>query len=559
MVCLDHTLIKKNKMEDKLLIEIQKIKKVMLLESSPGTALRGMVKLFTGTIDRGRILRQLNDVEALDTTTLTELDRLSGDSFFDELINKIKNLQSIGVGADSKYFKSLEVLLENVGKKNEFEDTIEKIRTLADPKKRKQAIDLFVGNFDNSTLQNMFRTSLDEIDKDIHKTIDPSKLKGKVLDRGKNVSWANTEIGLPLSTAERTFLQQKYPMSLLVEDLYHWSQGLMNAFSKTLTKEDKINKLIDDVYKRLINVVNDLDPNMKSDDLKKQMAKIWADVNKIRIYGKGEISIDDKNWNSELFNMFLKSAENKGVSFNLIDKLKKGYDENNPMTRPSWWDNLVKKSKMYEILNEYLGQSLAKFTKFIGKLTYQVLSRLLTYVSTGLTISPKEVREIFYKYGRKEGYKYIAKKSLLMSQLILPLIVSVFAFGYRFISGLWDTTENNPERYKKDLERIWLGQWKSLWDEGGIGKLVYGIIKKVLFPFKNLWPQIGNWFYERWVNIKNVSLGTLEELSSVIVNLIKSFGNMESEIKNRTTNPKPSITPKPTPTPYVYPKPKQEY
>ena len=546
-------------MEDKFLIEIQRIKKVMLLESGPGTVLRGMVMSFTGNINIGKILQELRDVNALDDATLTQLSNLTGDSFFDELINKIKNLQSSGVGLDSKYLKSLEVLLENAGKKDKFDDVIEKIKTLSDPIERKQAIDLFVGNFNDPTLQNMFKTSLKEIDDDLHRAVNPSTLKGKVLGRGKNVSWDNLETGLSLNKVQRALLQQKYPMSLLIEDLYHWSQGLMNVFSRSLSKEDKINKLIDDVYSRLLNVVNDLEPNMKDADVKKQMAKIWADVNKIRIYGKGEISNNDKNWNSDLFKMFLKSAESKGVSYEIRDALRKGYDENNPLTRPTWWDNLVKKSKMYEILNEYLGQSLAKFTKFIGKLTYQVLSRLLTYVSTGLTISPKEVREIFYKYGRKEGYKYIAKKSLLMSQLILPLIVSVFALGYRFISGLWDKTENNPERYKKDLERIWLGQWKSLWDEGGIGKLVYGIIKKVLFPFKNLWPQIGNWFYERWVNIKNVSLGTLEELSSVIVNLIKSFGNMESEIKNRTTNPKPSITPKPTPTPYVYPKPKQEY
>jgi hypothetical protein len=559
MACLSHTLIKKNKMEDKFLIEIQRIKKVMLLESGPGTVLRGMVMSFTGNINIGKILQELRDVNALDDATLTQLSNLTGDSFFDELINKIKNLQSSGVGLDSKYLKSLEVLLENAGKKDKFDDVIEKIKTLSDPIERKQAIDLFVGNFNDPTLQNMFKTSLKEIDDDLHRAVNPSTLKGKVLGRGKNVSWDNLETGLSLNKVQRALLQQKYPMSLLIEDLYHWSQGLMNVFSRSLSKEDKINKLIDDVYSRLLNVVNDLEPNMKDADVKKQMAKIWADVNKIRIYGKGEISNNDKNWNSDLFKMFLKSAESKGVSYEIRDALRKGYDENNPLTRPTWWDNLVKKSKMYEILNEYLGQSLAKFTKFIGKLTYQVLSRLLTYVSTGLTISPKEVREIFYKYGRKEGYKYIAKKSLLMSQLILPLIVSVFALGYRFISGLWDKTENNPERYKKDLERIWLGQWKSLWDEGGIGKLVYGIIKKVLFPFKNLWPQIGNWFYERWVNIKNVSLGTLEELSSVIVNLIKSFGNMESEIKNRTTNPKPSITPKPTPTPYVYPKPKQEY
>jgi len=520
-------------MEDKLLIEIQRIKKVMLLESGPGNILRGMVRSFTGNIDRGKILQQLRDVDALDDATLTQLGTKTGDSFFDELVDKINSLKTRGVGLNSKYLKSLEVLLENIGEKGNFDSVIDKIENLNDAVRINQEIELFVGKFNNPELQEMFRISLKEIETQFKKNIDGSTLKRKIKKIGEDSNFSYADTGLPLTKAESIFLQQKYPVSLLIEDLYRWVAGFKKI---NLSKEEKINSYIKEVYERLKNTIV-LDEDAKFLDFDKQFAMIWNDINKVRILSKGNADINDVDLNTHLFETFLSTLNKKGVSYDVVTKLKAGYKRGNPLTRPTWWDNLVKKDKISEILDKYLTKSLSGITKIIGELTYQVLSRLLMYVSTGLTKSLKEVREILYKRGTVKGYRYIAAWSLAWSQLIFPLIASVFAIAYRFFTGLGNSSENTPEVFKKDMERIWLGQWKTLWDENKIGEMVYKIIKKVLFPFKNLWPQIFKWFSDGWLNIKNYSLGSWDAfksiISSAIKNLIKTFGNLESEIKNR--------------------------
>ena len=347
-------------------------------------------------------------------------------------------------------------------------------------------------------------------------------------------------------------------MSLLVEDLYHWSQGLMNVFSKTLTKEDKINKLIDDVYNRLLNVVNDLGPNIKESDINKQMAKIWADVNKIRIYGKGEISIDDKNWNSDLFKMFLKSAESKGVSYDLINKLKKGYDENNPMTRPSWWDNLTKNSKTAKATDEAINEFGERLSKKTGKVTMQLLKRLLSWVTTNINMSHQKIRAYIYKYGRKKAYRKLIMNSLFWGKIIIPTVAAIIIYLPTFIMNLFGFGEDNTKSFIEVLKKTFTYKYSNLWNEGNYGGLVYKIIKDVLWPFQMYWDDIFNWLSGLWNDTINYTGRGWDMIWSIVTDtwdrILKTMANWEEKVE---TEIKPSITPEPKTQ--VYPKPKQQY
>ena len=369
-------------MNSNILLEVKRIKEVMLLSEGPiGSYIRNAIDSVGNSIDTNDWVRYLKSNGIIDDAEESAMMIIrNSDDFFDETFKKINSLTD-----PAKIKSSVDHLTQMMGMKSDIDKAISDVISASDNTKRMQSIDNCTTQFNDPDIQKLVKKRL-ELETSKFQ-IPPKLIKGKISARMDDWSDFTT---LELSRLEMTMLNRKWPLSQARIDIANYFSHMKNFFYRN---ERITNEAIDRISMKLKKVVEDYAGNNQSQLIQTYMDSIFKDINNIRIATKGIKSEDFMDWNNETFKWFTDELTGNGVDPTIVRKLTDSFKNADPFSEKTSWlkefiDNDTHLSSLSKVFKMKKDTALGKFTEF----TKTMVSMIFSFVIKGVPKLMKDYR-----------------------------------------------------------------------------------------------------------------------------------------------------------------------
>ena len=501
-------------MENKLLVEINRLRQLMLLaeeillQESFGSEIWQRLQRGPGFSWPG-VYRLVDEIENshnfFDDTVTRRLRAEVGtgklfEVFFEEynkLTDKVKKRAAVSFIADK------------IGVKPDYDDTITKIQDANTKMERNVAERTFINNFNDPEVKKFFQEDFTEVVSPKLKSVD---VKGSIDDAMDN--WDNI-LPKELNLAAKKLLANNVKIPVLRQDLYNFFQTMFNVYVPYIIELTKIFKLrkpdfssinpntIKKLTESIVGKLKALDSsgaidNRYMDEINTYMKSIWNDANNLRMRFKRGVA-EGAEYNANIMDWFSKRLEQYGLDYSERQMILKSFAEIDPTGKgANAVANLAKKEGWSNQLIDEVKTLQDEFMKKIPNLTkvqFQGIGNLITF-GTPFT-GRKELRQLLYQRGLPRTYSAKIFSTLLFCNFAVPIAVS----------GVWALYQSVAVTFDSDSPYHAMG-WGERYRNIFFNEFMEQMGAIVSNPLNFIWP-----WKTYWDNLWDGMMGVLDALS----------------------------------------------